>query len=87
MGSRTRHDEFPARTADQLGKLLRGYRKEAGLTQQEVASAGGLLQKTVSRIEADPSSASVESIFRILSALNVEVVLRHRDAEKSAADW
>jgi HTH-type transcriptional regulator / antitoxin HipB len=77
--------EFPVLGSAQLGPVLRGFRKEAGLSQREVAARGGLLQKTVSRLETDASHASVEMLFRLLHALGVEPVLRRK--RSSGAEW
>ena len=40
--------EYPIRTPDQLKTLLQAYRKEARLTQSEVALRLGVKQQTIS---------------------------------------
>jgi HTH-type transcriptional regulator/antitoxin HipB len=42
---------FTVRTADQLPTLLQAFRKEAGLTQSEVALRLGVTQQTYSALE------------------------------------
>ncbi len=70
--------EYLALTPQQLAQVLRGYRRSRRLTQREAANLGGLLQKTVSNLELAPQRTSVESLFKLLSALNVELVLRDK---------
>ena len=74
----------------QLGQVLRGCRKQARLTQRDTADRGGLLPKTVSALESTPERASVETLFKILSALDLELVLRAKGAPappRARADW
>ena len=72
--------EYLALTAQQLAQVLRGYRRSRRLTQQQAATLGGLLQKTVSSLEVAPQRTSVESLFKLLSALKLELVLRDKEA-------
>ncbi|MBL8518742.1 MAG: transcriptional regulator [Betaproteobacteria bacterium] len=74
--------EYLALTPYQLAQVLRGYRRSRGLTQQDITAIGGPLQKTVSNLELAPERTSVESLFKLLSALNLELVLRDKDASK-----
>jgi HTH-type transcriptional regulator/antitoxin HipB len=68
--------DYAARTPEQLGQILRGSRKRRGLTQQAAASKVGLKQATVSAIENDASAASVSTLYKLLSALGLELVVR-----------
>lgn len=45
-----RMDQFTVRTPDQLPALLRAFRKQAGLTQAEVALRLGVTQQTYSAL-------------------------------------
>lgn len=67
-----------ALTPDQLAAVLRGQRQAMGLTQKEVASRVGLLPKTVSVLETDPARSSIASLFKLLSALELEIVLKSK---------
>jgi transcriptional regulator with XRE-family HTH domain len=61
----------------QLGTVLHGYRKQRRITQQQAASKVGMRAKTVSRIETGQGAgATLESFLKLLSALDVECVLR-----------
>ncbi|MCW5556572.1 MAG: helix-turn-helix domain-containing protein [Verrucomicrobiae bacterium] len=79
--------DFPAATPQQLGAILRGYRREKGLSQQRVGSAAGLPQGAISLIESDPGPASLVRIYRVLSALNLELVVRPRQAGARPTEW
>lgn len=76
-----------ARTPQQLGALLRGHRRTHGLTQTAVGERAGLRQPSISSIEADPGPASLSRIFAVLSALDLELVVRPRETSRSRTDW
>ncbi len=67
-----------ADTPEQLAAILRGRRQSNGLTQRQAGAQVGLLQKTVSSLETDPSGSSIASLYRLLSALELDLVLEHR---------
>lgn len=71
---------FPA----QLSQHLRSLRKAQGLTQAQLASRMGVLQSRISALEKDATKLTVEQLFRVLSALNVGVVLRTAEFEPQA---
>ncbi len=77
--------EYLALTASQLAQVLRGYRKARGLTQREAAARGGLLQKTVWSLETAPGKSSIDSLYRLLGALEVELVLRDKPGARRPA--
>lgn len=72
-----------ATTPDQLAAVLRGQRQALGLTQKEAGAQVGLLQKTVSALETDPSGSSLASLYKLLSALKLDLVLEPRNAGPS----
>ena len=76
-----------AHTPRQLGQVLNGRRKSRQLTQREAADRVGLLPKTVSRLERATETASVESLFKLLSALQLELVVRSRPQETPDREW
>ena len=79
--------EFIVANAAQLGPILQGWRTELGLTQQEVGDLVGLRQSAISSFEKNPSRASIERMFRILSALQLELTLREkRSTQPQQAD-
>lgn len=73
-------DEFTPRTADQLHALLQAFRKEAGLTQKEVALRLGVTQQTYSALERNADTVGAARLFRLLGILGVDLVLRKAGA-------
>ena len=70
---------IPITSPDTLGKVLRSYRKKLGLSQIEAGSKFNLPQKTVSNIESGLPGVRLDSIFRYMSALGLEMQLELRD--------
>jgi HTH-type transcriptional regulator / antitoxin HipB len=80
--------EYVARTAHQLGQVLKSRRQQLGLTQSEVAAKVGLLQAQVSVIESHDARATVRTLYKALSALGLELVLRDSaSAPLKPAEW
>lgn len=67
--------EHEIKTLGQLRPILRGFRKSAGLTQAMLASRLGVTQQTYAQFETNPASASVERLFKVLRALDIELTL------------
>lgn len=78
---------FTAHTARQLGQVLRSQRKAQKLTQKTAASIVGLLPKTVSRLELATETSTIESLFKLLSALDLELVIRSKSKQSADTDW
>lgn len=76
--------DYVARSPAQLGQIIRNCRKRLDLSQQAAASKVGLKQSTVSSFEQDSSGASVETLYKLLSALGLELVVREPSAERQA---
>ncbi|HEX4842061.1 MAG TPA: helix-turn-helix transcriptional regulator [Limnobacter sp.] len=51
--------------------LLRTRRRELGLTQKQLGELLGIDQRTVSSLEKNPGSISVNRLFNVLSALQI----------------
>lgn len=54
-----------------IGKRLKQYRINAGLTQQDLENKSGVSVRSISRLEQG-ASVQLESLIKILSALNLE---------------
>lgn len=70
--------EQATRNQAQLGASLRRTRKAANLTQ---AQLGDLIQKrqaTISNLESAEGGATLETLFSVLTALDLELVVRPR---------
>ena len=77
--------DYPLKTPGQLGAVLKGFRRERKLTQAAVGAAVGLPQNAISQIEAAPNHSSLARVFKVLAALELEVVVRPRQPGKGAA--
>jgi HTH-type transcriptional regulator / antitoxin HipB len=66
------------RTPRQLGTLLRRRRRELGLTQEALASRIQLRQATVSALEISAADSRLATLFDMLSALDLELLVRPR---------
>jgi HTH-type transcriptional regulator/antitoxin HipB len=76
------------RAPAQLGVLLRGVRRQQGLSQQELAlKAGGTSQARFSQLELQPGRFTVERLLLILAALDLELVVRPRQSSIEPAEW
>jgi HTH-type transcriptional regulator / antitoxin HipB len=80
-------------TPAQLAKHLPSLRNARHLTQAQLGMLVGLDQTRIAKIEADPRRVSVGQLFKILSALGVQVQLLSNEADSEpkappvAADW
>ncbi|MHA2798010.1 helix-turn-helix domain-containing protein [Vibrio harveyi] len=57
----------------QLAIHLRDERKNKNLSQNRVADPVGIKQDTVSKFEINPETTRIQTLFRILSSLNLEM--------------
>ncbi|AWN74697.1 helix-turn-helix domain-containing protein [Legionella anisa] len=57
----------------ELALLIKNQRKKLKLSQAEVAALVGLKQKTISAIENNPEHMRLSTLFRILSALDLDL--------------
>ena len=66
-------------TPVQLGKVLKARRNLLKLTQEKAGRTVGLLPKTISALEITPEGSTIASLFKLLSALDLEIILRPKD--------
>lgn len=71
--------DYPVKILSQLRPILKGFRKSRGLTQAALAEKLGITQQSYAQFEANPESGSVERLFKILSMLGAELVLKEAD--------
>ena len=62
-----------------LGSTIRSERKRAGLSQQALASRASLSRSWLAHLEAGHRTAELESVMRLLRALDLTLVLRRAD--------
>ncbi|MBP2195790.1 helix-turn-helix domain-containing protein [Pantoea cypripedii] len=65
-------------SARQLSVYLKDVRLSKQLSQGKVAAKVGIRQDTVSSFELQPGTTKLETFFRILSALNLELEIKPR---------
>ena len=80
---------FSITSPEMLGRVLRHHRKKMGFTQAEAGSQYNMPQKTISNIESGSPGTRLETLFKYMAALNLEMQLedRNKAAEKSNKDW
>ena len=62
-------------------------RKQLNLSQAAVANRVGLKQKTVSAFENKPESTKLDTLFRILSAVKLDITLLMKDDMRVKSQW
>ena len=72
-----------ARDPKQIGNLIRRARKRRGLSQGALGAKAGLRQETVSLLEGGNETAKLQTILKVLSALDLEL----RIAPRSKGDF
>ena len=61
------------RSSAQLALLIRQARLAQGFSQLRLAETAGIRQTTLSDFERNPSKARIETAFRLLTALGLEL--------------
>jgi len=75
--------DYLVTTPSQLSHALRSTRKAQGLSQADAGKLVGLLPKTISALENRPASATVDSFLKLLSALDLELILQPKQSSSS----
>lgn len=74
--------------AGALAQAVRDQRKVNKLTQSETAEQVGIKQTTVSDFENKPESTKLETLFKILAALDLELhVVKRGSALPDNPSW
>lgn len=77
-----------ARTPQQLSQALRSQRNKPRLSQAEVGGKSGIKQDTVSTIEIHTPSTTVETLYKVLPVLGLELVIREKvSASGTGQEW
>lgn len=79
--------DCPIKTPTQLGAVLKGYRRDRKITQANLGAKVGLPQNAVSEIEASPERSSLARVFKLLAALDLDLVVRPRQPTTKRSDW
>jgi HTH-type transcriptional regulator / antitoxin HipB len=67
------------RSPKALALLVINQRKKLKLSQSEVGNRVGLKQKTISAFENKPEGTKIDTLFHILSAVNVDIRISPKD--------
>ena len=67
-----------------LAQALKNARTGKHLTQHKTAEQVGIKQSTVSGFENQPDKARVETLFKLLSALELELYVTERGADQQS---
>jgi len=67
------------RSAKELALLVMNQRKKLKLSQSKVGKLVGLKQQTISEFETRPESTQLDTLFRILSTLKLDIQLSLKD--------
>lgn len=71
-----------------LGAALKRKRKQLGLTQEAAGELFRLQQSTVSSLEQGADGSRLDTLFRLLAALNLEIVIRDRgNNNENDGEW
>lgn len=73
--------DYPIFFADQLKQHFPSLRKSRGLKQADLARQLGVVQSRIAALEKKPSTMTVDTFFRLLKALDVQLVLRDEHIE------
>lgn len=66
---------YHIKTLGQLSLVLKGFRKQKGLTQAAMAERLGITQQSYAHFEANPARTRLERLFMVLRMLDVEIAL------------
>lgn len=76
------------RSSIELSKLLKNQRKKLNLTQKEVGERVGIKQKTISALENNAENMKLNTLFRVLSALETEMnLIPHSNQIDHPSEW
>jgi HTH-type transcriptional regulator/antitoxin HipB len=79
-------------TEQQLGQLLQGVRKTAGMTQAQLARRAGISQARLSVLELNPGRLTVARLLNILNALGLTLAVEDAstaqpEAPTNVTEW
>ncbi len=80
------------RSPKELALLVLSQRNKLKLSQTEVGNSVGLKQKTISAFENKPEATKLDTLFQILSAVNLDIIIepknqRSNEKNKWTEEW
>lgn len=74
-------------SASDLAKAVLSRRKQKKLSQSVTGSKVGLKQTTLSKFETKPETTQLETVFRILSSLGLEMHIMPKKPPRTTDLW
>lgn len=69
-----------------LGQIIKRYRNLKKLSQQALSNRANLGQKSISFVEQGKSGVRIDTIFRLLNELDLEIIVQPKP-ESSQEEW
>lgn len=69
---------WPVRSPEALGRAVKAARRQAGLTQAELAERARATRYAITLLEAGHETRAIEQLFDVLAALGLELTVRRR---------
>lgn len=69
----------------ELALLVSNQRRNLKLSQADVGQSVGLKQQTISAFENKPEGTKLETLFDILSALNLDITITSKTQDKKTS--
>lgn len=74
-----RNFEIKLKSSKAIGKLIKKYRKDSKITQEELANFSGLSRVGVVKLEKDDNDIKLSTLINVASLLGMDIVLKKRD--------
>ncbi|RDF03213.1 helix-turn-helix domain-containing protein [Aggregatibacter aphrophilus] len=72
-------------TAKMLSHVIREFRYQGALSQTDVAKLAGTTQARISAFENEPERTKLETLFKILAGLELELIVQPRKKSSNTA--
>lgn len=74
------------RLPNQLGALIQSERLKQGMTQSELASLAGTLQKTISAIENGGAGTKLDTLLSVIASLGLDMQIVPRAQDRKSIE-
>lgn len=74
-------------TSKDLALAIKAARKQQHLSQAAMGDSVGMRQATISGFENQPEQTKLETVFRLLAVLDLELKIIPRDKKKNQHNW
>jgi HTH-type transcriptional regulator/antitoxin HipB len=76
-----------ADSAKILAAIIKERRRDKALSQSEVGLLVGVRQATISKLENNPGSTKLETLFRVMSVLGLGIYVADKVAPEKHGEW